>query len=103
VLLYDSIYALIDKDDDIKLGIKSIVMLFNKLEMFIILQVVIILLLLIINLYIKKYILLISILIISIIFFYQYKLICTKKINNYYKAFTINNFIGLLMLIGLII
>ncbi|MCV2518587.1 MAG: UbiA family prenyltransferase [Candidatus Lightella neohaematopini] len=103
VLLYDSIYALIDKNDDVKLGIKSIVMLFNKLEIFIILQVIITLLLLIINLYIKKYILLISILLINIIFFYQYKLICTKKRNNYYKAFTVNNYIGLLVLVGLIV
>ena len=103
-LVYDTMYAMVDKDDDLKIGVKSTAILFGKYDRQIMgaLQCVILLLLFAVgqmkdlgNFY---YLGLIAAAGFSI---YQQKLIFHREKSACFKAFLNNNWFGLVVFVGL--
>lgn len=102
---YDTQYAMVDRDDDLHISVKSSALLFGNLDKFIIgvLQSITVCIFVIIgwreNLSISFY--LFSILGTVIIFIWQHILIYSRDPKGCFKAFLSNNYVGLLIFIGL--
>ncbi len=101
---YDTMYAMVDRKDDIKAGIKSTAILFGDLDYVIIaiIQAMMILVLLLLGLKLEMntpYYL--SLVFTVILFAYQNKLLRTRNIANYFKAFLNNNWVGLILFCGI--
>jgi len=103
-LVYDTMYAMVDKEDDLKIGVKSTAILFGHYDRQIMgaLQILILLLLFSIgkiqHLGGFYYLSLIGAAGFSI---YQQKLIFHREKTNCFKAFLNNNWFGLIIFIGL--
>jgi len=101
---YDTIYAMIDRDDDLKIGIKSTAILFDDADRIIIgiIQGLVIIALAIFgrqaSLGFEYYI---GLVIGACLFIYQLYLIKNRKRNNCMKAFLNNNLFGLVIFVGL--
>ena len=104
-LVYDTMYAMVDKDDDLKIGVKSTAILFGNYERHImgVLQCVILLLLFIVgelqNLGTFYYL---SLLIAAGFSVYQQKLIFYREKTACFRAFLNNNWFGLVVFLGLL-
>lgn len=105
-LVYDTMYAMVDKDDDLKIGVKSTAILFGNYDRHImaILQCVILLLLFIVgelkNLGPFYYL---SLLIAAGFSVYQQKLIFHREKTACFSAFLNNNWFGLAVFLGLLL
>jgi 4-hydroxybenzoate polyprenyltransferase len=105
-LVYDTMYAMVDKDDDLKIGVKSTAILFGNYERHImaVLQCVILLLLFIVgelqNLGTFYYL---SLLIAAGFSVYQQKLIFHREKTACFRAFLNNNWFGLVVFMGLLL
>lgn len=103
-IAYDTQYAMMDMQEDIKIGIKSTAVLFKgKLNKFIIGMLQINTLLMLLMLGIKTNLNIfywISIFFIGVLFIYQQKLISEKNCSAYLKSFLSNNYVGLLLFLG---
>ena len=105
-LVYDTMYAMVDKDDDLKIGVKSTAILFGNYERHImaVLQCVILLLLFIVgelqNLGTFYYL---SLLIAAGFSVYQQKLIFYREKTACFRAFLNNNWFGLVVFLGLLL
>lgn len=105
-LVYDTMYAMVDKDDDLKVGVKSTAILFGNYERHImaVLQCVILLLLFIVgelqNLGTFYYL---SLLIAAGFSVYQQKLIFHREKTACFRAFLNNNWFGLVVFLGLLL
>ncbi len=104
-VIYDTQYAMVDRNDDLKIGVKSTAILFGRYDKIIIgtLQ----LLMLLILLYIGYLAQLTSIyywtLLLSMtLFVYQQKLIADRQRDACFQAFLNNNYVGLVLLIGIV-
>ncbi len=104
-VIYDTQYAMVDLNDDLKIGVKSTAILFGRYDKIIIgtLQ----LLMLLILLYIGYLAQLTSIyywtLLLSMtLFVYQQKLIADRQRDACFQAFLNNNYVGLVLLIGIV-
>lgn len=103
-LVYDTMYAMVDKDDDLKIGVKSTAILFGIYDRQIIavLQIVIVLLLVLVgqmqNLGGFYYLSLVAAAGFSI---YQQTLIFHHEKSACFKAFLNNNWFGLVIFVGL--
>jgi len=105
-IIYDSLYAMVDREDDIKIGIKSTAILFGKLDKWIIgfLQIIFLLLLLLMGfLYGLNKLYYLSIIGVAGLFFYQQILIRDRLPKNCFKAFLNNHWVGFIIYIGIII
>ncbi len=105
-IIYDTEYALVDRCDDIKIGIKSTAILFgNHVNAILaILQIIFVILLIIIGFVFQltwPYFL--SLCIVAILFFYQQKLLQRGDSKSYFKAFLNNNWVGLVIFIGILL
>jgi len=103
-VVYDSFYAMADREDDIKIGVKSTVILFGKYDRLIIgiLQVIIVAMLLFLGWwqhYTKFYYLLI--IAAGLCFIYQQWLAYQGQRDNFIKAFLNNNYFGLLVFLAI--
>lgn len=101
---YDTIYAMIDREDDLKIGVKSTAILFGQADRAIIasLQVMVILALCLIGDQAKLgqfYFL--SIVAAAILFVYQQHLIRLRYREECFKAFLNNNWVGMVVFFGL--
>lgn len=102
-LVYDTMYAMVDKDDDLKIGVKSTAILFGSRdrEIIAVLQVVILLLLIVIgrmqDLTWPYYSGLLAAAALSV---YQQKLIFYRRKADCFKAFLNNNWFGLAVFCG---
>lgn len=102
-VIYDTQYAMVDQDDDIKIGIKSTAILWGKYTKFVIgaLQILFIWMLiwvgLLVNLKITFYIALIGA---SLLFYYQLFLINDHDRTKCFRAFLNNNWVGFLIFLG---
>ena len=101
---YDTLYAMVDRDDDIKVGIKSTAILFGRFDKLIIgiLQLVTIMLLIAIGglLHLNQgyyWALLVA----SALFVYQQMLIQGRQREQCFKAFLNNNYVGMVIFIGI--
>ncbi len=101
---YDTIYAMIDREDDLKIGVKSTAILFDDLDriMIGIIQGLVITTLVIIGYQLNLgHFYLSGISIASFLFIYQLYLIADRGHVNYMNAFLNNNWFGMVVFLGL--
>lgn len=105
-LVYDTMYAMVDKEDDLKIGVKSTAILFGdkEREIMLILQIIIMLLLVQIgrmqDLSLPYYV---ALLCASGFFIYQQKLIFYRNKADCFKAFLNSNWFGFTVFFGLVL
>ncbi|RTN87333.1 4-hydroxybenzoate octaprenyltransferase [Enterobacter bugandensis] len=102
---YDTQYAMVDRDDDLKIGIKSTAILFGRQDKLIIgiLQVAVLALMVAIaRLNGLNWEFYWSILLAGLLFAYQQKLIAKREREACFKAFMNNNYVGLVLFLGLV-
>ncbi|KJQ36202.1 4-hydroxybenzoate octaprenyltransferase [Enterobacter bugandensis] len=102
---YDTQYAMVDRDDDLKIGIKSTAILFGRQDKLIIgiLQVAVLALMVAIaRLNGLNWEFYWSIQVAGLLFAYQQKLIAKREREACFKAFMNNNYVGLVLFLGLV-
>lgn len=102
---YDTEYAMVDRDDDIKIGVKSTAILFGCYDRLIIglLQLATLLLLLMVGYYAGlSWVYYGAVLLAGILFVYQQKLIAGRERNPCFRAFLNNNYVGLVLFSGIV-
>ena len=103
-LIYDTFYAMADRDEDLKIGVKSTAILFAKYDQIIItlLQILLIIMLVLIgNVFDLGLIYDFSLVIISFFMIYHQFLLKKRQKEEYFKAFLNNNFIGMTAFLGI--
>ena len=103
-LIYDTFYAMADRDEDIKIGVKSTAILFEKYDQIFItlLQILLIIVFVVIgNLFDLGPIYYFSLVIILIFMIYHQFLMKKRQKELFFKAFLNNNFIGMTAFIGI--
>jgi 4-hydroxybenzoate polyprenyltransferase len=101
---YDTQYAMVDRDDDLKIGIKSTAILFGQYDKLIIgiLQVAVLALMVTIGMMNHLgWAFYWSIAVAGALFVYQQKLIKDRERDACFKAFMNNNYVGLVLFLGL--
>lgn len=104
-VMYDTMYAMVDRQDDIKIGVKSTAILFGNLDVPVIIsmQMVLLVMLLMVgrvfDLHAEYYI---SLIISGGLFAYQYTLIKDRDPQKCFKAFLNNNWVGLVVFLGIV-
>lgn len=105
-IAYDTQYAMVDREDDSKIGIKSTAILFGKHDrLFIaVFQCLVLILLLLVG-YCEKRSLIyfISIFAAFLLFLYQQKLIATRDPQKCFRAFLNNHWVGLIVFLGILL
>lgn len=105
-VVYDTQYAMVDRDDDIKIGIKSTAILFGEMDKMIIgcLQLMTLLALWLIGsrfgLGFPYYA---SLAVVAALFVYQQLLIRDRGRDNCFKAFLNNNYVGAVVFVGILL
>lgn len=103
---YDTMYAMVDRDDDIKIGVKSTAILFGNADRMVIagLQTLVILVLCIVG---KQAELgsffYLSVVVAATLFVYQQHLIRNRDRDECFKAFLNNHWVGLAIFIGVVL
>ena len=103
-LIYDTFYAMADRDEDLKIGVKSTAILFAKYDQIIItlLQILLIIVLILIgNVFDLGLIYDFSLVIITFFMIYHQFLLKKRQKEEYFKAFLNNNFIGMTAFLGI--
>lgn len=101
---YDTQYAMVDRDDDLKIGVKSTAILFGRFDKLIIglLQLATLLLLVVVG---QRMALdgafYWSLLMAAALFVHQQKLIADRQRDRCFQAFLNNNYVGLVIFIGI--
>ena len=105
-LIYDTLYAMADRDEDLKIGVKSTAILFAKYDQIAItlLQILLIIIFIAIgktfNLDLIYYF---SLIIITFFMIYHQFLMKKRHKSAYFKAFINNNFIGISAFLGILL
>ncbi|WGW00212.1 4-hydroxybenzoate octaprenyltransferase [Vibrio sp. YMD68] len=105
-IAYDTQYAMVDRDDDVNIGIKSTAILFDRFDKMIIgaLQLCTLIMLMLLG---DKYALSSgfywSLLIVGALFVFQQHLIRHRSRPHCFKAFLNNNYVGMVITIGLLL
>lgn len=105
-IAYDTEYAMVDREDDIKIGIKSTAILFGKYDKLIIgiLQISTVLILMVIGILNQlSSIFYVSLVISSLLFFYQQVILVDRKRERCFRAFLNNQYVGLVIFIGILL
>ena len=105
-LIYDTQYAMADREEDIQINLKSTAILFGKYDLLILklLQIIMLFLLILLGLILNfKIIYFVSISLSAVLFLYQNYLCSNRKPDQCFKAFLNNQWIGLIVFIGLFI
>lgn len=105
-IMYDTQYAMVDKTDDLKIGVKSMAIMFGSFDKYIIgfFQLVTFILMIIIGVVLNfKSMFYVILCIILLLFIYQQYLMlkCTKE--HYFQAFLNNNYVGLIFFIDIVL
>ena len=103
-VVYDTEYAMVDREDDLQAGVKSTAILFGRHDKLIIglLQLLMLALLLSIGLYLElPWIWLCGLVVTLVLFLYQQHLIRHRERPACFKAFLHNNWVGLAIFLGL--
>ncbi|WP_336852233.1 4-hydroxybenzoate octaprenyltransferase [Pseudescherichia vulneris] len=101
---YDTLYAMVDRDDDVKIGIKSTAILFGRHDKLIvgILQVMVLVLMAAVGwLNGLGWAFYASIAVAGALFIWQQKMIVHRDRDACFKAFLNNNYVGLALFVGL--
>ena len=102
---YDTLYAMVDRDDDLKIGVKSTAILFGRFDKLIIglLQLATLLLMawvgMLLQLNAAFYW---TLMLAAALFVYQQKLIARRERPACFKAFLNNNYVGLVLFLGVL-
>jgi len=105
-IAYDTFYAMVDRDDDIKIGVKSTAILFGKDDKLITAFLqgsTLIILLLVGQQFSLNYPYYLSLIFVAALFVYQQRLIKDRQREACFKAFLNNNWVGVLIFIGIVI
>jgi len=103
-LIYDTLYAMADRDEDLKIGVKSTAILFAEYDQIFITLLQILLMIVFIkigNLFDLGAFYDISLIIILLFMIYHQFLIKKRQKMDYFKAFINNHFIGMTMFFGI--
>ena len=103
-LIYDTFYAMADRDEDLKVGVKSTAILFAKYDQIIItlLQILLIVVFVLIgNTFDLGLIYDFSLVVILFFMIYHQFLLKKRQKEEYFKAFLSNNFIGMAVFLGI--
>ena len=103
-LIYDTLYAMADRDEDLKIGVKSTAILFEKYDQIFITLLQVLLMIVFIkigNLFDLGTIYDISLIIILFFMIYHQFLIKKRQKMDYFKAFINNHFIGMTVFFGI--
>jgi len=99
-------YAMVDREDDEKIGVKSTAILFGDLDIVIthIIQalMIVVLLLLAKKLQLGSYFYL-SLIMVLFLFVYQNKLLRSRNTASYFKAFLNNSWVGFVIFLGIFV
>ncbi|MDB6374993.1 4-hydroxybenzoate octaprenyltransferase [Photorhabdus bodei] len=103
-VIYDTQYAMIDRNDDLKIGVKSTAILFGRFDKLIIglLQLAMLLVLVLVG-YMMNLggIYYWSLLLAGTLFIYQQKLLAGRERELCFQAFLNNNYVGLVLFLGI--
>ncbi len=103
-LIYDTLYAMADRDEDLKIGVKSTAILFAKYDQIFITLLQVLLMIVFIkigNLFDLGTFFDISLIIILLLMIYHQFLIKKRQKMDYFKAFINNHFIGMTVFFGI--
>lgn len=103
---YDTMYAMVDREDDLKIGVKSTAILFGQADTQIIalLQVLTVLLLWIVGISVGLGVFYyLGVLGAAILFVFQQRLLKTREPSNYFAAFLNNNWVGISIFAGILL
>lgn len=103
-IIYDTMYAMVDRDDDIKIGVKSTALLFDSMDKMIIglLQTLFVVMLIIIGLIYRLHaIFYIALLAVAGLFVWQQWLVRRRDPLNCFRAFRNNNWVGFAIFVGI--
>lgn len=103
---YDTMYAMVDRDDDIKIGVKSTAILFGNADRMVIagLQTLVILVLCIVGQQAELgSFFYLSVVVAATLFVYQQHLIRNRNRDECFKAFLNNHWVGLAIFVGVVI
>ena len=103
-LIYDTLYAMADRDEDLKIGVKSTAILFAKYDQIFITSMQVLLMIVFIkigNLFDLGAFYDISLIIILLFMIYHQFLIKKRQKMDYFKAFINNHFIGMTLFLGI--
>jgi len=103
-LIYDTLYAMADRDEDLKIGVKSTAILFAKYDQIFITLLQVLLMIVFVkigNLFDLGAFYDISLIIILLFMIYHQFLIKKRQKMDYFKAFINNHFIGMAMFFGI--
>lgn len=104
-IIYDTMYAMMDREDDLKIGIKSAAILFAQMDRLIIglLQVLFITMMIIVGLMFHLHVTFyLALLLVSILFIYQQWLISFADSQMCYRAFRNHHWVGLIIFLGIV-
>jgi len=105
-LIYDTMYAMADREDDLKIGVNSTAILFGEADVFIIsiLQGVLLLALLLIGEVAQLGMWFsLSVFVSALFMLYQYGLIRNREPENCFRAFLNNHYVGMTIFIGVLL
>ncbi len=103
-VVYDTFYAMVDRDDDIEIGVKSTAILFGDYDKLItsLLQLFVVFVLFLVGYQYKLGLAyFISTIIVACLFSYQQYIILDRERDACFKAFLNNNWVGLAMFLGI--
>ncbi len=105
-LIYDTMYAMVDRDDDLKIGIKSTAVLFGRYDILAItlLQIIFVAILSVVgmleSLNLSYFI---SLIVVVVMFMYHLKMVWLRERELCFKAFLHNHWVGVIVLVGIIL
>jgi len=105
-IVYDTFYAMVDRADDLRIGVKSTAILFGKMDLAItgFLQVTVLVLLVLTGGYFERgawfYF---SLVIAGSLFVYQQYIIRYREVSKCFDAFLNNNYVGAAIFVGLVL
>ncbi|MBW5408112.1 4-hydroxybenzoate octaprenyltransferase [Morganella morganii] len=105
-VIYDTQYAMVDRNDDLKIGVKSTAILFGRFDKIIIgiLQLVMILMLLWVGMMVNlSGIFYWSLLLAGALFVYQQRLMADRERDPCFQAFMNNNYVGFILFLGMLV
>ena len=106
VIAYDTLYAMVDRDDDLKIGVKSTAILFGNWDKTIIfiMQIIMLTLLIFVGINLNFNFYYYFSLFLSLLFFvYQQTYIRISKRERFFRAFQQNHYVGVIILVGILL
>ncbi|MEL0271040.1 MAG: 4-hydroxybenzoate octaprenyltransferase [Gammaproteobacteria bacterium] len=105
-VIYDTIYAMVDREDDLKINVKSTAILFGKYDLIIILLLHLLLIAILVMIsqefQLGNYFNM-SIVMATLLMFYHQQLIKDRERTKCFKAFLNNHYIGIVILLGIVL